>query len=182
VSQLQQQQVLRGLKVLLRGVAVLGQLSLPALDLVQGTEPAAAAAAAGGGGGDEGAAAAGDGDGDGEEGGGTVEDTGVVLPAQLPPQGTFGAAWQLPASCYSHLLLQPPEAGAATAARDRGQGTSAAAAAAGLLGAVGSSGVGGRGSKRARVLKDGVLTMIPYGQTEAELWGKRVHGFLGAVR
>jgi hypothetical protein len=110
----------------------------------------------------------------------------AVLPVRLAPESTFGAAWQLPASCYSLLV---PQHAAATATRGKGTYATASAAAAAAGQAV-WSGVGvpvsGLGSpvrgKRARVLKDGQLTMIPYGQSEAELWGQRVHSFLGAVR
>jgi len=117
-----------------------------------------------------------------------------ALPAQCAPESTFGAAWQLPATYYTLLLP--------TAANTAAAGTSSrhAAAAAGRLSAGFSRGTG-KGSagglvqeagfsggavlpkgKRARVLRDGQLTLIPYGLSEAELWGKRVHGFLGAVR
>jgi hypothetical protein len=114
----------------------------------------------------------------------------TVLPVHLAPESTYGAAWQLPATCYS--LLQPASAAAAAAARGKASSTNAAAAAAaggwghGMWAGGGSIALLGSGTvpqkKRARVLRDGELTLIPYGQSEAELWGRRVHSFLGAVR
>jgi hypothetical protein len=115
----------------------------------------------------------------------------AVLPVRLAPESTFGAAWQLPASCYS--LLQPASAAAAAAAASKGRVPSSSTAAAAAAGGW-AQGMWQGGStpmlssrtvpqkKRARVLRDGELTLIPYGQSEAELWGRRVHSFLGAVR
>jgi hypothetical protein len=40
----------------------------------------------------------------------------------------------------------------------------------------------GAAERRARILKDGQLTMIVFGQNEAVLWAKRVATFQQAMR
>jgi hypothetical protein len=118
---------------------------------------------------------------------------GVSLPLQLGSDGCFGVAWQLAAEHYEHLPAAVAALEAAAAAAKQGlrrsasvasAGGSKKAAGAGAVGAGPADGLGfssGRG-KRARVLREGALTMIPYEYDEASLWLKRVHTFLGAVR
>jgi hypothetical protein len=116
------------------------------------------------------------------------------LPVQLP-SGCFSASWQLPGSVYANLpAVEATLKGSSSsstaqkaahqkpanaAAGNRGTGSSTAAAAGG---GVWADGLPPMRSKRARILKDGSLTLIPYGHDENILWLQRVHSFIGAVR
>jgi hypothetical protein len=112
-----------------------------------------------------------------------------ALPVVLP-SGCFNESWQLPGSNYSNLpaveaalrdnsssSLSP--SAALKAAQDK---LNTAAGAAGSSSRIGPDGLPAMRGKRARILKDGSLTLIPYGHDENMLWLQRVHSFIGAVR
>jgi hypothetical protein len=114
----------------------------------------------------------------------------AALPAVLPG-GCFGASWQLPGSAYHSLPAVEQAASKGSSNSSSAASPSAALKAAqeklAAAGAAGSSRVGPDGlapmrGKRARILKDGSLTLIPYGHDENMLWLQRVHSFIGAVR
>lgn len=180
----QRQQQLRQLRLLLAGMPLLqlasssnaaGTAAAPAA-AIEGTSPDSAAPAA---------AAASD-----------------LAAADLPvslPSGRFNACWQLPSSTYPNLpAIEAALKGSSGNSSSLGTTPKAAqhkAAGAGAAGSRvhGSAAAGGAvwpqqdglpamRAKRARILKDGSLTLIPYGHDESMLWLQRVHSFIGAVR
>jgi hypothetical protein len=176
VQQQQRQQQLRQMRLLLAG--------MPLLQLPESFTscPASAAAAAERGTMDDGLstdAAAAD-----------ASATPSFFPVVLPP-GCFNHSWQLLGSAYPNL----PAVEAALKANSNSSSVSPSAAlkavqdklnaAAGATGSsriVGTDGLPPMRGKRARILKDGSLTLIPYGHDENMLWLQRVHSFIGAVR
>jgi hypothetical protein len=113
----------------------------------------------------------------------------VLLEAQLPlqlPDGVYGAMWQLPGSCWQSVTATATGAGKSSkGGSSRGMG----AAAAGTPGPAlpppprpNGSNDGSKTAKRARILRDGELTLIPYGHDESQLWLKRVATFIASVR
>lgn len=118
---------------------------------------------------------------------------GTDLPLQLPAS-CFSEAWQLPSSTYFVLpavqaALKVKSSSGTTAGstggkavqQQRGAGPGGARVQ-GSVAAYGPGGGGGGRAKRARVLKDGALTLIPYGHDESLLWMQRVHSFIAAAR
>jgi hypothetical protein len=112
----------------------------------------------------------------------------AALPVVLP-SGCFNECWQLPCSTYPNLPAVEAAASkgnssslspsaALKAAQDK---LNTAAGAAGSI-RIGPDGLPAMRGKRARILKDGSLTLIPYGHDENMLWLQRVHSFIGAVR
>jgi hypothetical protein len=124
----------------------------------------------------------------------------LVLPHQLPAN-CFSAAWQLPSSIYPNLPAVEATLKSSSSNNSAGIGSAsvlnaaqhntAGAAGAGRMRSSSAAAAGGNAAleglppmrgKRARILKDGSLTLIPYGHDESMLWLRRVHTFIGAVR
>lgn len=169
----QKREVLQRLRLLITGVPLLG--SATAMDGAAngGSDPMQANGGGSGGGADDGLDAA-------ACAAAVAPDwlAAVGLPSRLP-EHSYGAAWQLPRSVFAHLpavsvlLAAVPTIGS-TALAKKPPSTAAAAPADAAMTVM--------RIKRARVLRDGELTLIPYGHDESQLWLQRVHTFIGATR
>lgn len=125
--------------------------------------------------------------------------TANLEPGVKVPGSCHSPVWQLPSSYYQHLPAAVALHGdtahsskASNPSKDAQNSPPPAATDAAAQSTVHQQkmslsrqaplGAGGVKVKRARVLRDGALTVIPYGHDENQLWLQRVHTFIGAVR